>query len=64
VLEFLQPQDGVFGGNQDADLQSWGEADLKFNSCTQATMTFQSPVASVEGEISLQRLTPNVYCRD
>jgi hypothetical protein len=64
VLEFLRPIDGVFGGNQDADLQSWGEVDLRFNSCTQATLTFQSPVAGVEGEISLNRLTPNVYCQD
>lgn len=64
LLEFLRPLDGVFGGSQDADLQSWGEVDLEFSSCSKASMTFHSPVAGVEGAINLNRITPNVYCQD
>lgn len=64
LLEFLRPQDGVFGGSQQADLQPWGDVDLRFTSCTQATMSFSSPIAGVAGEITLRRITPNVYCQD
>jgi CubicO group peptidase (beta-lactamase class C family) len=64
LLEFLRPVNGVFGGDQQAELQSWGEVDLIFTSCTEATMSFKSPIAGVEGEVSLVRITPNVYCQD
>jgi CubicO group peptidase (beta-lactamase class C family) len=64
LLEFLRPINGVFGGNQPAEMQYWGEAELRFLSCTSAEMWFDSPVDGVEGQLELIRLTPNTWCQD
>lgn len=63
-LDFLRPLDGRFNGDQPADLQAWGSGTLEFESCTRATLRFNSPAKSIAGEMVLQRLTPNVYCAD
>lgn len=64
VLEFLQPEGGDFAGSGEASLNSWGDVELIFHSCTTASMEFFSEVAGVEGIIELQRLTPVNSCVD
>jgi hypothetical protein len=64
LLEFLRPQDGEFAGTQPARLDHWGDAELIFQDCFNATVEFFSEVAGVEGTMHLKRLTPNVYCSD
>jgi CubicO group peptidase (beta-lactamase class C family) len=64
LLEFLRPINGVFGGDQPAEMQYWGEAELRFLSCTAAEMWFDSPVDGVDGLLELRRLTPNTWCQD
>jgi CubicO group peptidase (beta-lactamase class C family) len=64
VLEFLRPENGTFVGGAAASLQSWGDAELLFHSCTNATLTYFSGSAGVEGSFELSRLTPNTYCSD
>ena len=62
VLEFLRPESGTFAGGSAATLQSWGDVELVFEDCTNATLTFYSEIAGVQGEFDLLRLTPNTYC--
>lgn len=64
ILEFLQPEGGDFAGNNEASLNSWGDVELIFESCTRASMEFFSEFAGVEGLIELQRLTPVTTCID
>ncbi len=51
VLEFIRPEGGTFVGNQPANMNHWGDAELIFQSCTHATLEFFSEVAGVEGLI-------------
>jgi hypothetical protein len=64
VLEFLRPEGGTFAGNTLAVLNSWGDVELSFQSCTNATLNFFSEVAGVEGVINLVRITPITTCID
>jgi len=64
VLEFFRPEGGTFVGNQPANKNHWGDAELIFQSCTHATLEFFSEVAGVEGLIDLLRLTPVTTCKD
>lgn len=64
VLEFLQPEGGNFVGSGKASLNHWGDVELIFHSCTQASMNFYSEVDGVEGSIELLRLTPNTICTE
>jgi CubicO group peptidase (beta-lactamase class C family) len=62
LLEYLRPIDGSFVGTDPANLTTWGEGELIFQSCTRAAMSYRSADGSAEGIINLDRLTPNVYC--
>ncbi len=64
VLEFLQPEGGDFVGSKEASLNEWGDAELIFNSCTEASLEFFSGIGGVEGAIELLRLTPVTTCID
>jgi len=64
TLEFLQPEGGDFVGSKDASLNQWGDAELIFTSCTQASLEFFSTPDGVEGVIELRRLTPVTTCTD
>ena len=58
MLEFLRPEGGTFAGDTLAVLNSWGDVELSFQSCTAATLNFFSEVAGVAGVINLVRITP------
>jgi CubicO group peptidase (beta-lactamase class C family) len=65
VLELLRPLGGDFvNGAAASELQSWGDAELIFQSCTRATVEFFSDLTGVEGTVNLQRLTPSTTCED
>jgi len=64
LLEFLRPVGGVFGGDQPAEMQYWGDAELQFHSCTTATIWFEAAPTGQSGQLNLRRLTPNAFCQE
>ena len=62
TLNFVAGSGGRFNAATPPDLPAWGKATLRFDSCTSATLEFQS-IAGAAGVIQLQRLTPDEWCQ-
>lgn len=67
VMEVLQVTGGVFDDPQDVTVTTVGSAELVFEDCTTATMTYDldfdgDETNNVTGTIPIQRLSPDVMC--
>lgn len=63
-LEFLIVTGGQLGVGGEPVLAAWGNGELSFSSCHQGRLLFTSPMAELDGEISLSRLTNAQACVD
>ncbi|MDJ0654386.1 MAG: hypothetical protein QNJ40_09555 [Xanthomonadales bacterium] len=59
-LDLLKPGGGALNASQPApDLNTWGTATLRFDSCTRGSFSYQGESS---GTIEIERLTPVVEC--
>lgn len=61
-FEIQEPVGAVFDKPGEPDRPVWGTGTLEFQSCTEATLSFQTDGPDGDGILNLQRLTPNVSC--
>lgn len=62
ILPFRKPQGGTFGEPSRTDIEPWGDAELVFSSCTEATFQYTSLDLEHHGELVLRRITPVTTC--
>lgn len=57
-----EPVGALFDKPGEPDRPEWGTGTLEFQSCTKATLSFQTDGPDGDGVLNLERLTPNVSC--
>lgn len=67
VMEVLQVTDGLFDDPKDVTVTTVGSAQLEFEDCTTATMTYDldfdgDESNNITGTIPIERLSPDVMC--
>ena len=62
TMTVYRSENGRFDQPGAADLTVWGQAQLRFFSCTTAQLDYQLTATGISGSIPLNRLTPDLDC--
>lgn len=62
ILQFRKPVGGTFGEPSQTHIEPWGDAELIFTSCTEATLRYTTEDRAASGTLGLKRITPVTTC--